>query len=145
MEQKRRQKRVDMDDASPMIPGLCPGSPRWGNFFNGKISNNNGDDGCGGFGFSAADIAAAAAAEEEDNNIATRLGESCCVSDDEGARSSSVGGSSSSRTRRKEAAGAAAASPIRRTPTRSLSFSVGFTPGKSANPNRYNSNQLLLL
>ncbi|CAM9305096.1 unnamed protein product, partial [Scytosiphon promiscuus] len=72
----------------------------------------NGDrDACGSGGFSG-DAGA--------DSIATGL-KSCCVSDDEGARSSS-------RT--------AATTPARKTPTRSLSFSVGFTPGKQQNPTR---------
>lgn len=101
--------------ASPMMSGMTPLSSRSATFFG---DGDNSDDGGGG-GFAAAAAAAA-------DNIATRLSESCCVSDDEGARSSS-----------RRAATATAASPIRRTPTRSLSFSVGFTPGKPQNPNRF--------
>lgn len=44
--------------------------------------------------------------------FAARFSEGCAVSDNEGS------------------------TPVRRTPTRSLSFSVGFTPAKSQNPNR---------
>lgn len=58
---------------------------------------------------------------DDTSHIATRLSESCYVSDDEGARSNSRTGDMS---------------PVRRTPTRSLSFSVGVTPGKQGNPNR---------
>ncbi|CAM9776830.1 unnamed protein product [Ectocarpus sp. 12 AP-2014] len=58
---------------------------------------------------------------DDTSHIATRLSESCYVSDDEGARSSNRTGDMT---------------PARRTPTRSLSFSVGVTPGKQGNPNR---------
>ncbi|CBJ26846.1 Heat shock protein 40 like protein [Ectocarpus siliculosus] len=58
---------------------------------------------------------------DDTSHIATRLSESCYVSDDEGARSSNRTGDMT---------------PVRRTPTRSLSFSVGVTPGKQGNPNR---------
>ncbi|CAM9180703.1 unnamed protein product, partial [Ectocarpus fasciculatus] len=58
---------------------------------------------------------------DDASHIATRLSESCYVSDDEGARSSNRTGDMT---------------PVRRTPTRSLSFSVGVTPGKQGNPNR---------
>eukprot|EP00903_Cladosiphon_okamuranus_P018795 g17290.t1 len=46
--------------------------------------------------------------------FSSRFGEGCCVSDNEGTT----------------------LTPVRRTPSRSLSFSVGFTPAKSQNPSR---------
>lgn len=61
-----------------------------------------------GYGTAAGDAADDEGGFRSADYIATRLGESCWVSDDEGSR----------RT------------PGKNTPSRSLSFSVGTTPGK---------------
>lgn len=68
------------------------------------------------------------------NHISTRLSDSCWVSDDEGASSNGKGNSGGRRTgNRKGTFGMERRSPLH---VRSLSFSVGTTPGKQY-PTRY--------